>query len=75
MLVLKKWFLNNKINIIASAIGGVVGFVYYKQVGCDNGGCMISGNPYLSVIYFSLMAGLFMSIIKPNSKKAKENNS
>jgi hypothetical protein len=75
MLNLKKWLLNNKLNLLGSLIGGTAGFIYYKQVGCNDGGCMISGNPYLSVMYFALLGGLFMSIIRPNSNKTKENNS
>ncbi len=72
MLNMKKWLLNNKFNIIGGLIGGIAGFVYYKQVGCANGGCMISGNPYLSVLYFMLMGGLMMSVIKPVTKKSTE---
>lgn len=73
MLNMKKWLLNNKFNIIGGLIGGIAGFVYYKQVGCANGGCMISGNPYLSVLYFTLLGGLVMSIIKPIKKNEDEN--
>lgn len=73
MLNLKKWLLSNKLNVLGSLLGGIAGFIYYKQVGCSNGGCMISGNPYLSVMYFALLGGLIMSIIKPNAKKIKEN--
>jgi TPP-dependent indolepyruvate ferredoxin oxidoreductase alpha subunit len=73
---MKKWLLKNKINLIGALIGGVAGFVYYKQVGCNSGGCMISGNPYVSTVYFGVLGSLIVSIIKPSSKKiAKEKNS
>ncbi|MDO8998639.1 MAG: hypothetical protein Q7W45_02660 [Bacteroidota bacterium] len=71
---MKKFLLNNSANIIGGLIGGIAGFIYYKQVGCINGGCMISGNPYLSVLYFSVLGGLLMSIIKPNLKNVKKQN-
>lgn len=76
MLNMKKWLLKNKINLIGALIGGVAGFVYYKQVGCNSGGCMISGNPYISTGYFAVLGSLIVSILKPIPKKeAKENNS
>lgn len=72
---MKKWLLNNKLIILGSLLGGVAGFIYHKQVGCTNGGCMISGNPYISVIYFGVLGALLMNIIKPAPKKTNETNS
>lgn len=69
MLNLKKWLLNNKFVILGSIIGGIAGFVYYKQIGCSSGTCAITSNPYNSIIYFSVVGGLVMSIIKPTHIK------
>lgn len=52
-----------------SAIGGAMGFAYYYYIGC-NGGCLITGNPYISTVYGSLI-GFILGI--PTRKKVVEN--
>lgn len=44
--------------VIGGIIGGVVGFVYYKLVGCPTGACPITSNPYGSTIYGVLLGVL-----------------
>jgi hypothetical protein len=41
------------------AIGGLAGFLYYYFVGCTSGSCGITSNPYMSVLWGSLL-GLFL---------------
>jgi len=43
-------------------IGGALGFVYYKLVGCPNGSCPITAKPMNTIIYGAVM-GLLISII------------
>lgn len=31
--------------------GGILGFAYYKLVGCRSGACPITANPYISTLY------------------------
>jgi len=69
---MKKWFLNNKLIVIGVIIGGIAGYLYYYFVGCSSGTCAISSNPYNSTVYFSILGGLLMSIIKPEQSKEKE---
>lgn len=35
--------------------GAVLGFGYYKLVGCSSGGCPITSNPYISTLYGALI--------------------
>ena len=41
------------------ALGGVTGFLYYHYVGCSSGSCAITGNPFMSTAYGSML-GLFL---------------
>ncbi len=50
----KKW-LRTAIFIV---IGAVVGYVYYRLVGCPTGGCIITSNPYISMAYMGLLGFL-----------------
>ena len=46
--------------IVGLVVGGVLGFLYYRFVGCASGACPISSNPYISTIYGSVL-GLLLS--------------
>jgi len=46
--------------IIGVAIGGVLGFLYYKFIGCSSGTCPITSKPLNSIIYGAVM-GLLVS--------------
>jgi hypothetical protein len=49
------------IKLIAGAvIGGILGYLYYKKIGCPNGSCPITSNRYISTIYGAIL-GIFIS--------------
>jgi len=50
--------------IIGVAVGGIVGFLYYRFVGCRSGACFITSNPYISTIYWALLGGLVANLLK-----------
>lgn len=43
---------------IGITLGAVLGFGYYKLVGCASGACPLTSNPFLSTLYGALMGGL-----------------
>lgn len=47
--------------LLAIVIGGALGFLFYKKVGCPNGSCPITANPYVSTIYGSVLGSLLVS--------------
>lgn len=47
--------------IIGVVIGGGLGFLYYKKVGCASGTCPITSSPYGSVIYGAIIGLLIGS--------------
>ena len=57
--------------IIGAVVGGGVGyFVLYKVIGCANGSCAITSNPYISTIYGVVIGLLIAGIITiPNTSK------
>jgi uncharacterized membrane protein YdjX (TVP38/TMEM64 family) len=40
---------------LGAVIGGVIGFIYYKVIGCPTGACPITKNPFSSTIYWALL--------------------
>ncbi len=46
--------------IIASILGGILGFAYYKIVGCRSGVCPITSNPYISIVFGALLGAMWI---------------
>jgi uncharacterized protein YcfJ len=70
-----KWILNNKLMIAGIIVGAVAGFIYWKQVGCTSGTCMITSKWHNSTGYGALMGGLLFSMFKKPVRKEKETKS
>jgi hypothetical protein len=45
--------------VLSVFIGALAGYLYYHFVGCSSGQCAITGNPYMSIVWGSLL-GLFL---------------
>lgn len=50
--------------IISMAVGGGLGFAYYKFVGCASGTCPLTSNPWISTIYGAVMGVLIATSFK-----------
>ncbi|MEI7628849.1 MAG: DUF6132 family protein [Bacteroidota bacterium] len=61
---MKKFINDQKLYIIGAVIGAISGYLYWKQIGCSTGTCMITSSPIRSTIYFALMGALFFGIFK-----------
>jgi hypothetical protein len=56
-------------------IGIIGGFAYYKFIGCSSGGCAITSNPWMSMLW-GAMAGYLIGDLfkkKPKTKDQAEN--
>jgi len=49
---------------LGAVLGGIVGFLFYRFVGCKSGSCAIASNPYLSTTYWAFLGGLLANILK-----------
>jgi len=47
--------------VIGIACGAVIGYIYYKFVGCRSGTCVLTSHPVRSVLYWALIGGLAAS--------------
>jgi hypothetical protein len=69
-----KWLLNNKLVIAGIIIGAIGGFIYWQQIGCNSGTCMITSKWHNSTGYGALMGGLLFSLFqKPVKKETNQN--
>lgn len=74
---MKKWFKNNVLYLIGAAVGAIAGYVYWQQVGCSSGTCIIRSKPVNSTVYGALMGSLLLGMFKKDRKeviKEGENN-
>jgi phage shock protein E len=69
---MKKWLLNNKLTLIGAIAGAIGGYLYYYFVGCASGTCGITSSPINSTLYFAILGGLIVNLIKPETKSSTE---
>ena len=65
---MKDFLFQHKLLFIGIVLGAVAGFLYWKLVGCYSGTCMITSKWHNSTAYGAVMGGLFLSILRKNSK-------
>jgi len=56
-------------SIIGIVVGAIGGYVYYATIGCSNGSCAISSNPYISILWGAAMGYLLGDMFNPKPKK------
>lgn len=61
---MKNRILKNKLLIAGIMIGAVGGYLYWQQVGCTSGTCMITSKWHNSTAYGAIMGGLLFSMFK-----------
>ena len=68
---MKKLVKANYLYIIGACIGAIAGYLYWQNIGCASGTCMITSKPLNSSIYGAVMGGLLSNIIKDFSFQKK----
>lgn len=52
--------------------GGILGFLYWKYIGCNMGSCPLTANPIQSVLIFGFLGGFLAKDKKETIKKEIE---
>lgn len=50
--------------VIGILIGGALGFVYQRVVGCSSGACPLTSSPWITTIYGMVMGGLMAGSVR-----------
>ena len=50
--------------LIGAALGGGLGFAYYKFVGCASGACPLTSHPVISTIYGAVLGVLLATSLR-----------
>ncbi|MBK7761772.1 MAG: hypothetical protein IPI46_00175 [Bacteroidetes bacterium] len=61
--------LQYKRQLVGLLVGGLLGYIYYAQIGCASGTCSITSSPINSTLYGAIMGMLLMGIFEPSKKK------
>lgn len=65
---MKNWFKNNVLYIIGAVVGAIAGYIYWQQVGCVSGTCMITSKPVNSTLYGTVLGALLFGLFKKQPK-------
>lgn len=57
--------------LFSTLAGALIGYLYYRFIGCYSGTCSITSNPLNSTFYFAIMGLLFGFVIKKEARKAE----
>ncbi len=66
---MKKWFNNNLLYLSGAVVGAIAGYLYWQQVGCSSGNCVITSKPFNSSIYGAILGALLFGMFKRSNKK------
>ena len=66
---MKKWFNNNKLYLLGILAGGITGYLYWRQVGCASGTCIITSKPVNSSLYGAVLGALVFGMFKKGNNK------
>lgn len=70
---IKHYIKSNWLTLIGIFVGAIAGYLYWYNVGCATGTCLIKSSPYLMIIYGSLIGSVLFSLFQKVGDKKKNN--
>lgn len=64
----------HKLVIAGIITGGIAGYLYWRNIGCASGTCLITSKPLNASLYGALMGGLIFSMFTTNKTKTTQND-
>lgn len=58
------------LQLTGMVLGGMLGFAYYYFIGCTNGTCAITSNPWLSILWGVAMGYLVADLFQVKEKQS-----
>lgn len=58
--------------IVGTIAGGIAGYFYYSFIGCSGGTCPITSNPWMTILWGSIMGYLVGGFFNSKNNKNKE---
>ncbi len=62
------------LSIIGLLLGILGGYIYYLKVGCVDGTCAITSNPWLSMLWGGVMGYLLFDMFRKKKKDIPDSN-
>lgn len=59
-------------NLVGFLVGALGGYLYYYFIGCTSGSCAITSNPYMSILWGSLLGYLLFDMFKLKEQPKSE---
>jgi len=60
------------LSILGIILGTIGGYLYYLKVGCVNGTCAITSNPWLSMLWGAALGYLLFDMFNKKKKELKK---
>lgn len=60
---MKEFLRKHLVTILFIAGGALLGYLYYRFVGCASGSCAIGANPFSSMAYVALIGWLLSRLV------------
>lgn len=58
--------------ILPVVLGAVGGYAYYHYVGCVNGACPLTGNPYITTLYGGAVGAMLIPRTKDREREGAQ---
>jgi hypothetical protein len=62
---MKKFIQSKGWQLLGGLLGGIGGYLYWKNIGCTTGTCPITSKPLHSIVYFAVLGYFILGTITP----------